>query len=308
MAGQSPAERLFTLTCCLMAASSSGLTKQALYSAVPGYSEASSFDAKEKMFDRDKKALRAAGVQLETIQHEPGEIERYVIAKGSFDWPKDLKLTPEQLSLVELAAKAWNTKQFSLPARTALARLKSRGAVEVSRELSFLSPRLLVKHRSFLPLAEAIEDSKTVLFDYRVPFEEARTRVVNPLRLRLIQGEWVLLAQREGEIRNYLLRRIVSQVKLSEATFEPVAEGEIARAEADLVEFTNRNRAVIEVVEDSEAWWHFGESTQVEIKFMDEELLAEDLMEFGSEIRVLSPQSLAQRIKARLEKVVSMHA
>lgn len=308
MAGQSPAERLFTLTCCLMAASNSGLTKQAIYSAVPGYSEAVSLDAKEKMFDRDKKALREAGVQLETIQHEPGEIERYVIAKGSFDWPKDFKLSPEQLGLVELAAKAWNTKQFSIPARTALARLKSRGAVEASRELSFLSPRLLVRHKSFAPLAEAIEDSKTVLFEYRVPGEDSRTRQVNPLKLRLIQGEWVLLAERDDEIRNYLLRRIVSQVKQSGASFEPVSQDKIEKAETELVEFTRSNIAKLEIVEDSEAWWHFGETAEVEISYMDEELLAEDLMEFGSEIKVLSPSSLSRRIQVRLEKVVSLHA
>lgn len=308
MAGQSPAERLFTLTCCLMAASSSGLTKQALYEAVPGYSEAVSFDAKEKMFDRDKKALREAGVQLETVQHEPGEVERYVISKGSFDWPPDFLLTPEQLGLVELAAKAWNTKQFSVPARTALFRLKSRGAVEASRELSFLSPRLLVRHKAFTPLAEAIEETRAVLFDYRVPSQEARTRQVNPLKLRLIQGEWVLLAQRDGEIRNYLLRRIVSQVKQTGASFEPVDQAQIAQAEKELLDFTQSNQAELEVVEDSEAWWHFGEKSKIKINYMDEDLLAEDLMEFGNEIRVLSPASLAEKIRSRLQAVVKLHA
>ena len=307
MAGQSPAERLFTITCCLMAAPSSGLTKQALYQAVPGYQSAENNEARERMFERDKKDLRAAGVQLEAVQID-GEIERYVIAKGTFDWPKDFKLTPEQLGLVEIAAKAWNTKQFAQSARTALARLKSLGYVDISRELNYIAPRLVVKHKAFLPLAEAIDESKTVAFEYRVPGEAAKTREVNPLRLRLIEGEWVLLAQRGSEIRNYLLRRIISKIKNLGVSFTPVAQEEISRAEEDLVLFTKSNKALIEVLEGTEAWWHFGEKARVELQFMDEELLAEDLLEFGSEITVLEPASLVDKLKQKLERVVSQHA
>lgn len=307
MAGQSPAERLFTITCCLMAAPSSGLTKQALYQAVLGYQSAENNEARERMFERDKKDLRAAGVQLEAVQFD-GEIERYVIAKGTFDWPKDFKLTPEQLGLVEIAAKAWNTKQFAQSARTALARLKSLGYVDVSRELNYISPRLVVKHKAFLPLAEAIDESKTVTFDYRVPGEEAKTREVNPLRLRLIEGEWVLLAERGPEIRNYLLRRIVSRVKNTGISFAPVSQEVISKAEEDLVQFTKSNKAVLEVLEGTEAWWHFGEKSKVELQFMDEELLAEDLLEFGAEITVLEPESLVNKLKQKLQRVVSQHA
>ena len=307
MAGQSPAERLFTITCCLMAAPSSGLTKQALYQAVPGYQSAENNEARERMFERDKKDLRAAGVQLEAVQFD-GEIERYVIAKGTFDWPKDFKLTPEQLGLVEIAAKAWNTKQFAQSARTALARLKSLGYVDVSRELNYIAPRLVVKHKAFLPLAEAIDESNTVTFDYRIPGEEAKTREVNPLRLRLIEGEWVLLAERGSEIRNYLLRRIVSRVKDTGISFAPVSQEVISKAEEDLVQFTKSNKAVLEVLEGTEAWWHFGEKSKVELQFMDEELLAEDLLEFGAEITVLEPESLVNKLKQKLQRVVSQHA
>ncbi len=41
---------------------------------------------------------------------------------------------------------------------------------------------------------------------------------------------------------------------------------------------------------------------------MDEALLAEDLMEFGSELRVIGPQSLANRIRLGFEAVVRDHA
>ena len=41
---------------------------------------------------------------------------------------------------------------------------------------------------------------------------------------------------------------------------------------------------------------------------MDEVLLAEDLLEYGNEVRVVSPASLAERIKAGLERAVKLHA
>ncbi len=312
MAGQTPAERLFTLTCCLLAAPKLGLSKQDIFNSVAGYSEANNDDARDKMFERDKVELRNAGVQLEVVQIDEFEPElgsRYVIAKGSFDWPAEFNLTPEQLGLAELAARAWNNQQFASPARTALARLKSRGLVEASRELSFLSPRLLARHASFQPLAQAIAEQQTVIFEYRVPDSKAEAREVNPLKLRLIEGEWVLLAQRQGELRNYLLRRIISRVRLTGATFTPVSSDVIDKAEQDLVVFTMSNKAEIEVIEDSEAWWHFGaQSTKVVVNYMDEALLAEDLLEYGSEIAVISPSSLAERVKKGLERAAGVHA
>jgi predicted DNA-binding transcriptional regulator YafY len=62
------------------------------------------------------------------------------------------------------------------------------------------------------------------------------------------------------------------------------------------------------VLEGTEAWWHFGEKARVELQFMDEELLAEDLLEFGSEITVLEPASLVDKLKQKLERVVNQHA
>lgn len=312
MAGQTPAERLFTLTCCLLAAPKLGLSKQDIFNSVAGYNEANNDDARDKMFERDKVDLRNAGVQLEVIQIDefaPELGSRYVISKGSFDWPAEFKLTSEQLGLAELAARAWNNQQFASPARMALARLKSRGLVEASRELSFLSPRLLARHAAFQPLAQAISEQQTVIFEYRAPDANAEVREVNPLKLRLIEGEWVLLAQRQAELRNYLLRRITSRVRLTGASFNAVPDDLIDAAEQDLVSFTQGNRAEIEVIEDSEAWWHFGaQSTKVSINFMDESLLAEDLLEYGSEITVISPASLSARVRSGLERAAGVHA
>lgn len=312
MSGQSPAERLFTLTCCLLAAPRIGLSKQDIFAAVSGYMEAKNDDARERMFDRDKTSLRELGVQLEILsldQLEETDASRYRVAPGSFVWPAGLELSPKQMGFLELAARAWNNQRFAQSAKSGLGRLKSRGVVQSDREPSFLAPRLLARHKSFEPLSSAIADQELVQFEYRKPDSEATLREVAPLRLRQIQGEWVLLAQEGSEIKNFLLRRIISQVKVTGISFEPVEDALIQRAEADLVDFTKSQLAVIELAEDSEAFWHFGgQELEVKLNYMDEALLAEDLLEFGMDCRVISPDSLAERISKSLQEVVRVHA
>ena len=312
MASQSPAERLFTLTCCLLAAPVVGLSKQDIFASVLGYQDIDSTEALEKLFDRDKKSLRSLGVQLEVVSFdafEEAENQRYRLAKGEFAWPKDLVLTPGQLGILELAARAWNNQQFAQSARSGIGRLKSRGMVEVDRQLSFIAPRILAKHAAIEPLTSAIEDRFMVIFEYRKSDGIQSLREVAPLKLRLIQGEWVLLAQESGAIKNFLIRRIISRVRPTSNKFGDISPELIAAAEADLVDHTNSQVAKLELAPDSEAFWHFGgEHSQIEINYMDEALLAEDLLEFGAEVFVVAPTSLRDRINLALQRVVSDHA
>jgi proteasome accessory factor B len=310
---QSPAERLFTLTCCLMAAPVIGLSKNDIFGSVASYAEQASDTAKEKMFDRDKSALREMGVQLEVFDStsfEETDAARYRIAKGSFDWPSSFEITNEHMRLLELAARAWNNQLLSKSAQSGLIRLRSLGVVASSRELSAFTPRLLAQQESFAPLADAISSGKLVRFSYRKTDGVSSVREVTPLKLRFIEGQWVLLAKQADQIKNFLLRRIVSQVKTSELDGKPVSVAEIDQAEAELIRFVANNVAVLEVEMDSEAWWHFGgnDSGTIEVNFMDEALFAEDLMEFGPEIKVLSPESLSNRIASGWQQVLDTHA
>ena len=310
---QSPAERLFALTCCLMAAPVIGLSKNDIFGSVASYAEQASDTAKEKMFDRDKSALREMGVQLEVFDStsfEETDAARYRIAKGSFDWPTSFEITNEHMRLLELAARAWNNQLLSKSAQSGLIRLRSLGVVASSRELSAFTPRLLAQQESFAPLADAISSGKLVRFSYRKTDGVSSVREVTPLKLGFIEGQWVLLAKQADQIKNFLLRRIVSQVKTSELDGKPVSVAEIDQAEAELIRFVANNVAVLEVEMDSEAWWHFGgnDSGTIEVNFMDEALFAEDLMEFGPEIKVLSPESLSNRINFGWQQVLDTHA
>jgi predicted DNA-binding transcriptional regulator YafY len=253
------------------------------------------------------------GVQLEVFDStsfEETDAARYRIAKGSFDWPTSFEITNEHMRLLELAAKAWNNQLLSKSAQSGLIRLRSLGVVASSRELSAFTPRLLAQQESFAPIADAISSGKLVRFSYRKTDGVSSVREVTPLKLRFIEGQWVLLAKQADQIKNFLLRRIVSQVKTSELDGKPVSVAEIDQAEAELIQFVANNVAVLEVEMDSEAWWHFGgnDSGTIEVNFMDEALFAEDLMEFGPEIKVLSPESLSNRIASGWQQVLDTHA
>lgn len=312
MAKQSPAQRLFTLTCCLLAAPRLGLSKQEIYESVQAYAD-SSDEAREKMFERDKSSLREMGVALDVIEvdaFEEQSAHRYLVAKGSFDWPKNLALTPEQFQLLELAARAWNNRLMAPSARSGLTRLKALGVVTNSRELSVFTPRLIARHQSFDPLTIAISQQQRVSFSYRKVDTEASVRLIDPQKLRFIEGQWVLLGLENNELKNFLLRRIVSEVTILDQSAHTSDPASIDQAEQELAKFIDQQVAVVALKPDSEAWWHYGApaDSTITLQFMDEALLAEDLMEFGTELSVISPASLANRILQGFERVVSDHA
>lgn len=315
---QSKEERLFTLTCALLAAGNLGLTKEQIFQAIPGYAEASPGAGLDKLFERDKASLREAGVLIEALgidefMDEVSE-SRYRLPRGSFVWPQKIQLDAKKLQLLELAAKAWNAQTLSVAAKQGLTRLKALGIVDLETELEVFSPRLLAQHSAFRPLSEAIVNLRLVRFDYQKPDGTLKARILQPWKLRNLDGQWVLLGREagSGEVKNFLLRRIYSRVEILEEEFAQPASDEITKAEQSLLEFVKSQIAKFQVEEGSEAATHYVANLNsdglVEISYMDEYLLAEDLLEFGSAIKVSEPKSLANLIQSKLRAVIAAHA
>jgi len=309
---QSPAERLFTLTCCLVAAQSYGVSKRQLLESVAGYAENKTRDAQDRMFERDKDLLRIMGVRLEVIDGEGSddpEATRYRLAKDAFKWPKDFGLNSKHMQLLELAAKAWSHQSMSQVARSALTRMRAFGAAGDEETLQVVSPKLFAKDPNFTPIAEAIDAGVQISFEYQKPDEQPKLRTLTPVKMRFIAKQWLLLGLENGELKNYLLRRMVSRVRVSDLAGEPVSADEVAEAELDLEQYINSQRAQLELKPDSEAWYHFGaEQSIIEVPFMDRELFAEELIEFGSDVRILGPVEFAEYVNSQLEQVVENHA
>lgn len=310
---QSPAERLFTLTCYLLSTEVKGLSKQDIFRAVPGYEAGKNQDAIDRMFERDKKSLKEAGIQLEVVNNfgfDDEEHARYRIAKESFKWPAELTLNSSKMQLLELAAKAWNNQVLEGSAQSGLTRLKSLGLVASNTDLTPFTPRLLTRHAAFAPIAKAIEDSLQVAFRYQKPDGGISDRLVSPQRLRQIEGQWVLLALHDGQSKNFLLRRIISEVEAIEAEAKRLSAAELHQVEQELNDFVLGNLAEIRVTPDTEAQLALSPNDQgvAKINYMDEALLAEDLLEYGTDIEVIEPETLKRRVRAALKAVMKQHA
>lgn len=306
----SQTERLLNLVCVLLT-SEIGMTKSEIYQAVRGYQQKAGGNPESliKLFERDKNLIREYGVQLVSDREENHQNARYKIADGEFNWPEDLELTGRQLELLELAAMAWSKTSIKNWAEFGLIKLRALGH-NVDHSIIGIAPRITVSDQNFESISNAIVNSQTVSFEYRkLDALASEEKNVAPLRIRSIEGEWVLLAKdlESNLVKNYLLRRMTSEVRANEETFS-VDKSEIDEAENELDRFIAANRAKLVIRADSEAEFRFGTSGEIEINYMDEELLAEDILDLAGDIRVIAPQTLSNRIAQAVQKVLEDHA
>lgn len=314
-------ERLFNLTCALLVAGN-GLSKSEIFATVQGYKEiyvpGGDQTAINRMFERDKTLLTHAGISWRSFipkeAMEDNQEFRYLIANEDFVWPKGLKLSSKQVALLNLAAQVWAKASLSSDANRAIHRIRAMGEVADGGSLIGIAPRIRTHELSFLPLSTAIESGSRVSFDYQKPGQnDISVRNVEPWSLQNIGGQWLLIGfdlDRE-EPRNFLLKRIVSEVDIQDVTFDPPAKAEVAKALEELETHKQSQSAKLKVSATSAAWFHFdlAASQEVfELNFMDLHLFAEELMEFADEIEVIEPRKLADLIQANLQRVSDDHA
>lgn len=314
-------ERLFNLTCALLV-SSHGLSKSEIFSTVQGYKEIydpyGDTTAINRMFERDKTLLTQAGILWRSFipkeAMEDNQEYRYLIANEDFKWPKGISLSSKQVALLNLAAQVWAKASLSADANRAIHRIRAMGETPDGTSFIGIAPRIRTHEPSFLPLTTAIETNSRVTFDYLKPGESnSEVRNVEPWSLVNSSGQWMLVAydlDRE-EQRNFLLRRIVSDVDIQDITFESPGQGDVNKALEDLEIHKLSQVARIRVPAAGAAWFHFDlpdGQTEFEINYMDLHLLAEELMEFADEIEILEPIGLVNVFRENLRKVLDTHA
>lgn len=314
-------ERLFNLTCAMLVAGN-GLSKAEIFANVQGYKE--SFDrngdnsALNRMFERDKVALTESGIAWRAFipkeAMDDNQEYRYTIANEDFLWPKGVSLSSKQVALLNLAAQVWAKASVSADANRAIHRIRAMGERSDNSSLIGIAPRIRTHDPAFLPLSTAIESGSRVSFDYQKPGDSsAQVRNIEPWSLQNISGQWLLIGFDLDRVqpRNFLLRRIVSEVNIQDVEFEPPSNGEITEALKELDAFKNSQVARLRVKHQSAAWFHFDLNhgqTEFETNYMDLHLLAEELMEFVGEIEVISPDSLKELVSDNLKAVIDSHA
>jgi proteasome accessory factor B len=323
MSGVSQEGRLLALTCVLLT-TSIGLTRQEVFTAVPGY-DGDKVAALRK-FERDKTRLRAIGIELEVLPafDDPNNLNdaRYRVSKEIFVWPEGFAVSARQLQYLELAAKAWATPEMRAAAGLAVTRLRSMGFAVERDPGSLINPRLVANDPMFIEVTSAIESGQSIEFQYRKLDGTQSVRVVSPWLIRSISGQFVLLGvdHSDSVVKNFLLRRIVSRPKISTQDYRQGTRSEIRETEASLTKHILGQVARLRVQKGTEAWVHFGiadsdgdqqqneTDSTIEVNFMDIELLAEELIEYGNSVEVIEPAELKQLIVSRFRQVMAQHA
>lgn len=317
-------ERLFSLVLALLA-TESGLSKNEILSTVQGYRQRYSPNGDnanlERQFERDKDDIRELGVPLETIE-SPGQAGnnqnlRYRIPRGEYELPQDVTFSAEETALLGLAAMVWREGSLSGESRRAMIKLKALG-MDTGEPVLAYAPRVRVRDESFEPISAALEKHQVVRFNYLKPGEsEASVRTVAPLALLQFQGRWHCYAvePETGERKTFLLRRIVSQVAPTGATYDPPAEDAAARGLRELQEVWVEHIAVVTALPGTDAAARLhkrrgadrADDGSLHLHYVDLNIVADELAGFGPEVIVLSPPELREAVSDRLLASAAAH-
>jgi proteasome accessory factor B len=317
-------ERLFSLVLALLA-TDAGLTKTDILSTVQGYRQRFSRNGDnanlERQFERDKDDIRDLGVPLETID-SPGHAGdnhnlRYRIPRGAYELPTDIRFSPEETTLLTLAAMVWREGSLSAESRRAIVKLRSLGVTTTEPVVGY-APRVRVREPAFDPLGTALERHQHVQFGYLKPGErETKVRSVAPLALVQHQGRWHLYAHEpeSSTTKTFLLRRIVTQVTTLASTFDAPPPGQADIALSDLEAVWNSNTAIVEVEPGTDAATRLGKRRGaspagpgiLNLHYSDLNIFADELAGYGPEAFVVSPRDLRDAVHARLERTAADH-
>lgn len=197
------------------------LTREQIRERVPGYGDSN--EAFERMFERDKAALRDLAIPVETrpvdLFHD--DILGYRIDRSDWLMP-EISLTVEERTYLSLAASAWQSAQLSTAAKQAVSSVDAR---EQNSDLSV--PVSLAKGRRHITeILTAIANGKTVAFEYvGLSQSELVKRTIDPWRALLHSGHWYLIGfdQEKGEVRTFRTDRIVGDlVETKNDVLEPM--------------------------------------------------------------------------------------
>jgi proteasome accessory factor B len=312
------AERLVNLVLCLLS-TRQYLTAERIRSIVPGYADAPTDEAFFRMFERDKTELRDLGVPLETGRSAGLDaIDGYRIARRDYELG-DIDLEPDEAAAVALAARLWDSPQFTGAAHGALIKLRAAG-VDVDQDVHVpVEPKVRTSEPAFPPLLAAVQEGRVVEFDYRRPVPvEVRTRTVEPWGVVAWRGRWYLVGHdRDRDApRCFRLSRIVGDVRAVGKA------GAVQRPDRfDLLSFVVRNQPAADQPPATATLWvaagraqgvrrrakvvgardfdgQPGDVLEIELRFPDS--AAGWIAGFGPDVVVLEPEVLAKTVREKL--------
>jgi len=306
-------ERLINLTIALLA-SKRFITKSEIFKTIEGYEGSS--EAKERMFERDKDDLRSLGIEIEVGSFDPLfndeagyriKQERYQLDLG--------EITALEVSLLSLAAQAWQGASLDDAAQRALVKLNSLGiAVD---EANLPDAVLFFSDGGFdlAMITRAIAQHQILEFTYRNYDLSEEDRRIVPIGVSTRSGFWYFTGVDQGiqEVRTFRFDRVIGafSAKRGPKDFETPEDFDAQR----IFERANHENALVDIRRGKGtslralaiATKSMGEWDQVQIPILDMNTLSSLLLWHGDDVYVHSPADLREEIIASLKGMVNLH-
>lgn len=309
-------ERLVNLTMALLA-TRRYLTKSEIFRSVGGYE--GNDEAKERMFERDKDALRTLGIVINvrgvdpTFEDEPG----YRILPDTYALNLS-DLSGSEIALLSLAAEAWRGAALNESAQSALLKLKSMGIESDYDSIPMLSPRLGVISENFQPLTKAIMERRAVSFNYLAEDLSTTARAIHPFGLGSRKGNWYLVGfdLTRNAYRTFRIDRIQGPI-VQDTRKDSFA----VDADFDVLAFLDSNlfepKEFAELlIRRSKGWTLRGEAEflseddefqRLKVSFTNRDHFVDEILWHGDDVVVVAPQDLRNEVIAKLTKLVESH-
>jgi len=306
-------ERLINLTIALLA-TNRYLTKTEIFRTVEGYE--GNPETKERMFERDKDDLRSLGITIDVGSFDPlfADEPGYRIKAESYQL--DLgEITPTEISLLSLAADAWQDAAFADSAQSAILKLSSFGVSADPIDLPGASQRLANSSADLEVITSAIGTSDFLVFDYLSADFVAQERTIIPIALSNKFGFWYVsgVDNQLQEIRTFRLDRIQGSITVSKnkEVFEFPKEFELNQIDVAATQrFATVDvrkgkghalRALATSVKD------LGEWDQIRIPIYTLDFLTAELLWHGEDVFVHEPADLRESVITRLQELLINH-
>jgi proteasome accessory factor B len=306
-------ERLINLTIALLA-TKRYLTKSEIFRTVEGYE--GSAETKERMFERDKEDLRSLGITIDLGSFDPLFSDEAGYRIKSESYQLDLgEVTPTEISLLSLAAEAWQGAAFADAAQSAILKLSSIGVPADPIDIPGLSPKLSNNSKDLETITDAIALSDILIFDYLSSTLASEERTIIPIALSNKSGFWYIsgVDQELQEVRTFRLDRVQGPIHLRKNSepFEFPTDFELNDADRTMTQ----RLAVIDVRKGkgqalrtlATSLKDLGEWDQIKVPIHTVQSLAAEIMWHGDDAYVHEPNDLREYIIGQLEALVLNH-
>jgi proteasome accessory factor B len=304
-------ERLVNLTIALLA-TKRYLTKSEIFRTVDGYE--GSDDSKERMFERDKDDLRNLGIEIEVGSFDPlfEDESGYRIKPESYQFQLG-EVNAQEITLLSLAAEAWRGASLGSSALSALNKLHAIGVESDSELLLGLAPAFVMEDENLEIAISAITSRTALSFTYLNEDLEPQSRAMEPYAVTSRYGHWYIFGRDldRDAVRIFRFDRIsgVMKVQGKAASFEIPKDVDVSAAFSDSsdlrtaqiflrdgrgLNLRSRARQIKDQV-TPQGWQKF------EINYRDHQRFVEEVLWYGSDLVVDSPQELRDQVIALLK-------